>query len=1358
MLGILFVCNCYGQGASNKGTDFWLGYGKHTSVGQMVVYLTSDVSTTATVSIDNLGFSQTVDVPANGVVSVDIPTNAHLANDGLSLNGIHVTSIKPIIVYAHIYANSVSGATLVLPVNALGKDYYSINYKQISNSNGAVGWFFVVAVEDSTKIEITPSADTEQWNANTTHTVLLNKGQIYNVLGKFTDSGKNSSGVDLTGSRIKSVSTANGTCKKIAVFSGSSKISINCLNYVLNSNPGSADNLFQQTYPTSSWGKTFITVPEKERNFVIYRVLKSDVSAIVKVNGNVVPAANFTNGFYYDYASQQVDEITADKPIQVVQYAVTQRITINCGNDASDVGDPEMIYLNPLEQTLTKITMYSTNNFKILKHFINVVIRNDGVASFTLDGVNVSSQFAPVPNNSSYSYAQLSVAEGTHNLNSLVGFNAIAYGFGAAESYGYAAGANLTAFGIDPVKDGSDSISVSSGCVGIHYDLNLKLPYEPLDIQLDKDDGTGLKYITVNKIAQSTKDGATTYYYSLIPDITYTKDSTYTYKVRTTKPSADDCGTGDEFTFDFIINPKPVANFTAPPQSCFADSVSFKNVVVDNNIPLNEYMWDFNGEATSTLENPKFKFSTPGKKTIKFSVKSQDGCWSDVISKDIEIMQLPVANFTISSNQCLNNETQFADASTVANQTITNWTWDFGDTASASNSSILQNPSHTYNKVGSFTVKLIVGTNIGCKDTLLKQVIINPLPEVDFDTPDICLNDASAQFINKSTVSDNSSLTYLWDFGDSNSTVANNTSTLKDPTHHYTQAKNYIVKLTVTSANSCVTTLSKTFTVNGSTPKADFSVSNPNQLCSDQIVSFKDAASVDFGEITKIEWIYDDALPNIETDNDPNLRSDTAKIYTHHYPTFYSPAQRLVLVKMKAYSGISCANTMQKSITLKAIPKADFILPDGCLPNGQATFTNNSTFDSSTNGLTYQWDFGDDQDNTSTDKDPIHQYKKAKDYTITLTVTALNGCSATVSKVFKVSAALPNTNFEVINDGFCSNSKFLFKDDAAIAFGQITKIEWQFDAINHPNDPAFMLIDNAPAARGSNQKTYEFTYPKFSSPATKDFKVTMFATSATGCVNQFSKIITLKAVPDVEFSAIPSVCEEFEPFMLTEAKEVSGFAGKGTYSGDGVDASGLFSPKIAGAGKHTIMYNFIGDNGCSDFKTQDITVNPTPSVNAGDDKNILIGGQIRLDATANGDNLTYKWTPSTGLDKDDVLNPIASPTKDTKYNLLVTSKDGCINMDDVFVKVLLLPEIPNTFTPNGDGVNDTWDIKYLSSYPSMTVQVFNRYGNLVYNSKSYTTPWDGKFNNKDLPEGLYYYIITAKQGELKYSGSVLIVR
>jgi PKD repeat protein len=1433
LIGFVFVCNCFGQGSSNKGTDFWLGYGKHISVGNMVLYITSDVNTTSTVTIPALGFTQTVSVIANTVVPVDIPTTAHLNVDGPSNNGIHITSLKPIIVYAHIYDNSVSGATLVLPVNTLGKDYYSINYKQISNSKGSVSWFFVVAVEDNTTVEITPSGDTQGgWLANVKQTITLNKGQIYNVLGKFTDNGSFSSGVDLTGSRIKSISS-NGTCKRIAVFSGSSKIAINCLSYnFTGANPGSADNLFQQAYPTATWGKNFITVPQKDRNFVIYRILKSDPTAVVKVNGAVVPSASFINNFYYDFASQQVDQVSSDKPIQLVQYAVTQGKSITCGTASGDVGDPEMIYLNPLEQTLTQITMYSTDRYKILKHFINVVVKNEGVASFKLDGLSASSNFSPVPGNTQYSYAQLTVQSGTHNLSSDVGFNAIAYGFGGAESYGYAAGANLTSFGIDPVKQGTDSTSVATGCVGTPYDLNLKLPYQALDIQLDKFDGKGFQVVNVTNgpLTTTTKDGVTTYIYSLIPNVIYTKDSTYTYKVRTTKPSADDCGTGDEFTFDFIVNPKPIADFSVSPQTCYSDSVKFKNVIVNSKIILNGYLWDFNGEGSSTLENPTFKFATPGVKKIKFSVKSQDGCWSDVISKDIEVMQQPVASFTTSSITCLNQAIQFTDASTTVGQTISKWEWDFGDGSAISNNqnpshtytianqfdvkltvttnlgcvntkivkitvnplpnasfdapaiciydpsasftntsttadnSVLtfewdfgdpssgtnnlstlknpthsysqakvytvsltvtsangcvtsiskpftvnprpiadftapsntclgdvtaftntmvsgqnisdylwdfngegnstlqnptfkfttagikkinfslksqegcwsdvttknieimqlpvaaftiskltclnqniqftdasttvgqtitkwewdfgdgsaisnnQNPSHTYTSVNQFDVKLTVSTNLGCSTTLIKQIVINPLPVVNFDTPDICLSDASATFTNKSTISDNSTLSFVWDFGDSNSSSVNNTSTQTNPSHKYTQAKNYDVKLTTTSANGCVTTLSKVFTVNGSTPKSNFEVLNDTKLCSDQLVGFKDLATVDFGEITRIDWYYDDATPNVvETDNQPTKRADVAKVYNHKYPTFYSPAQRVVNVKMITYSGNSstCRSTLTKSITLKAVPIAEFTIPTSCLTNGEAKFINNSSFDNATTGLTYAWDFGDDQNNTSTDKDPIHQFKTAKDYTIKLVVTSGNGCSTTISKTFTVTAALPNPNFSVVNDDLCSNFKVLFKDEASIAFGEIIKIDWQFDAVNHPNDPAFSVIDNNPNFRADAAKIYEFTYAKFNSPLTKDFKVTMTATSASGCVSEISKIITLKAVPNVEFTTIPAVCEEFEPFNLTQGAETSGFIGKGVYSGAGIDANGLFSPKIAGVGTHTITYNFL---------------------------------------------------------------------------------------------------------------------------------------------------------------------------------------
>jgi gliding motility-associated-like protein len=165
-----------------------------------------------------------------------------------------------------------------------------------------------------------------------------------------------------------------------------------------------------------------------------------------------------------------------------------------------------------------------------------------------------------------------------------------------------------------------------------------------------------------------------------------------------------------------------------------------------------------------------------------------------------------------------------------------------------------------------------------------------------------------------------------------------------------------------------------------------------------------------------------------------------------------------------------------------------------------------------------------------------------------------------------------------------------------------------------------------------------------------------------------------------------------------------------------------------------------------------------PIADAGADQYALEGANVRLDAHASGDNLKYKWTPSAGLDHDNVLNPLASPAEDITYTLTVTSTMGCVLKDEVFVKVLKTPVIPNAFTPNSDGVNDEWNIKHLESYPDVTVEVFNRYGNKIYNSVGYSEAWKGKFNGEDLPVGTYYYIINPRSGRSTISGSVSILR
>ncbi|HTD99286.1 MAG TPA: gliding motility-associated C-terminal domain-containing protein [Mucilaginibacter sp.] len=129
----------------------------------------------------------------------------------------------------------------------------------------------------------------------------------------------------------------------------------------------------------------------------------------------------------------------------------------------------------------------------------------------------------------------------------------------------------------------------------------------------------------------------------------------------------------------------------------------------------------------------------------------------------------------------------------------------------------------------------------------------------------------------------------------------------------------------------------------------------------------------------------------------------------------------------------------------------------------------------------------------------------------------------------------------------------------------------------------------------------------------------------------------------------------------------------------------------------------------------------------------------------------YTWNGQPGEQTYQVNHPQA-------VILTVTDDNGCqatkqVNVTEQCADV----HIPNTFTPNGDGINDTWNIGGLEDDQTASVKVFSRYGQLVYESKGYGTPWNGSKGNKQLPTGTYYYVITAKNGQDKFSGYVAII-
>ncbi|QEM09291.1 gliding motility-associated C-terminal domain-containing protein [Mucilaginibacter rubeus] len=165
-----------------------------------------------------------------------------------------------------------------------------------------------------------------------------------------------------------------------------------------------------------------------------------------------------------------------------------------------------------------------------------------------------------------------------------------------------------------------------------------------------------------------------------------------------------------------------------------------------------------------------------------------------------------------------------------------------------------------------------------------------------------------------------------------------------------------------------------------------------------------------------------------------------------------------------------------------------------------------------------------------------------------------------------------------------------------------------------------------------------------------------------------------------------------------------------------------------------------------------------PTVAFNGNVNIKKGESITLSPVLSNGIINYSWSPSVGLNNSTVSSPNASPTVTTSYTLIVTSAGGCQASASIKVNVLEQMLVPSAFTPNGDGVNDTWRIAGLAAYPNCTVNVFNRYGAGIFRSVGYSKDWNGSFNGYVLPSGTYYYVVDLKDGSKPLSGYVVLLK
>ena len=181
--------------------------------------------------------------------------------------------------------------------------------------------------------------------------------------------------------------------------------------------------------------------------------------------------------------------------------------------------------------------------------------------------------------------------------------------------------------------------------------------------------------------------------------------------------------------------------------------------------------------------------------------------------------------------------------------------------------------------------------------------------------------------------------------------------------------------------------------------------------------------------------------------------------------------------------------------------------------------------------------------------------------------------------------------------------------------------------------------------------------------------------------------------------------------------------------------------------------------GCYNIDSVTVDLYPETGLEAGKDTFVINGYSIGLEAIG-GPFDQYLWVPGTGLDNSFIATPVASPLEPTLYYVFATNGYGCEEVDSIFIDVLEDIQAYNVFTPNGDGINEYFEITNSDRFPEMLVEIYNRWGDKLFSTVGYGSgsQWDGTARGGEAPVGTYYYVIVPYPGARPITGNVTIIR
>jgi len=1066
---------------SNMGTDFWTGFGyeekmqtKSTKVDDiygLTLYIAAG-NQTSNVVVDLpllpasqktlYNFPRTINIPANTVATVQgfpigdfSPTNttgtidSRLYYTGVTDRGIHIQSTNgtPIAVWMYDYAtNNSAGGSMLFPSNTWNSSYTVQAYGGYSNNSNPNSYFFVIANQDATQVTFTPSndiinstpallfADNNQpsdvlYHRDSTYTITLNAGQIFNAMGyirgtgkvtqnsltKFGDTAGKALGLDLSGTIIKT------TCdKKIAVFGGNGRCLLNSMSNstinICNDPAQGSDNLIQQMLPKVAWGTYYLTVPTKTMEYNVFRITVSDPTTQVKVNGSIYTNNWNPRGLYYEYESRVPSKIESNKPINVTQFITSgdcQSGTI--GNNGS--GDPEMIILSPVQQAVKNTTVY-TPDFKHSasggSDYINVVIPKSGVSSFKLDPatnitqmvdtgqssytgapyaaaalIPIAKAFITHPLDPNYSWAKFRVNyPAAHTLTSNVAFNAIAYGVEDGESWGYNAGTainNLSSIGVIRNPFGTDtSSSVIHTCRNNPVTIQVALPYLP----------------------------------SLVDSILWS-----------TPVNANINHSDTTFRGDIMIDPNN-------PTKMYADT---SGVVVVNGQTFYLYTCkvpfsfsDYGFYPITATAYGTFASDCPGIDAHKIYIQ--------VSSDNIDFKAIPAG--------CGSKNVTFTDSSTaMAGTSIVKWTWSLGDTLNKlytsldSNNRITFTNPHTYPDLLEYWAKLTTINSVGCytTDSVYVDLAFGITAKFVMDRDTICPG-TTVTFTDSSSANSNK---WVLKYGDGTSDIYSGTpSTPLTFTHTYKNSGIYIDTLQVFTSGGCPSKLFIDTLFVATLPKPNFTFGG---VCLPGSTLFANTSDSANGlKPYTYSWNFGEPLSGV-------LNSSTTTDGLHTYtPPVPSGGY---IVKLIATNALGCVDSISQTVsTIYSKPIADFSVAksDICLGT-KAVFTDNNN-STATNQTINQWHwfFGDTKDTITTTNTAPHIYGTLGTDSVKLVIQTDKGCvsDTSIAHAIKINP-LPTAAFIV--PGSClTGGSVTFTDQSSVTpddgTNQPFTYNWSFGA------------------------------------------------------------------------------------------------------------------------------------------------------------------------------------------------------------------------------------------------------------------------------------------------------------------------